>query len=81
MECCVACRCCIALPYSELSVQLGQLQTELSESRTALSAALETEHGQASTAQQALGSRIDEIKAQVRLPGPACMCIGSETVA
>jgi hypothetical protein len=67
------CLVCRALSCSELSVQLTQLQTDLDDSRTALDTALETEQGQTSAAQQALGSRIDEIKAQVRLPGPACI--------
>ena len=49
---------------SELGVQLKQLQTELEQSRTALSTAVKTGQGQRETDREALASRIDEIKAQ-----------------
>ena len=70
------CLHCNALSCSELSVQLTQLQTELGESRAALSTALETEQGQSSTARQALANRIDEIKAQVLKPDCTIVATG-----
>ena len=50
---------------SELGVQLKQLHTEFEQSRTGLSTAVQTGQEQREIDREALGGRIDEVKAQL----------------